>query len=326
MKRIVLFLCSLFLTLFVLGCAIAKPTNVFQSNNTLEHRNGELLLKARFSCLDCEQDEAVVVTLSYGFANELPVTTLDISFDAPGFEVRTDDATTFDVLDEDDLVSFSGIILRYNRQIRFALSPTAEDFAWGTLSIQAQSLDEEPVPLAEIRIGYAIDEEGLHFATTESIAMEHSLNGLYDAGIIDVEEYVRREFCFLLEDNVHFGRIESGIDDDLLRYQSATLRITVAIPKSHPVSVEFFRLWTLYEAERPVGDDWRSEEVKALIVAYLMLLLTQDLIDDEVFAAESAALEVGHAIFQSLKNPTIASARFGNAIHPYVDLPINSAY
>lgn len=322
MKRIASLLSFLLLALSILGCLLVRPNNVFQSNYSLEHRSGELLLKAQVSCLDCDLDETVVVRLYYGFASELPVSTLNIRLEAPHFAVHTDHQTAFDVLDEDDLVSLSGGTLRYTQSIQFALSPTVEDFAWGTLSIQAETLDEEPIALAEIKIGYAIDEEGMHFAATESVAVEHSLNGLYDDGIIDLEEYVRREYCFVLEDNVYFGRISTNQDTFTLRYQSASLRVTWELPRTHAVSVEFLRLKDLLYAEQPVTVDWRSEELNALIAAYLNVLLDEGIIDASVLETELAALTAGHAVFQKLKYLSIASRRFEEAIHPYVELPI----
>lgn len=317
MKRHSVLLFAMFILVFTLSGCFFSPDNWFGDVRWGNHNWGPVYARLELSCVQCASDETVDVRLSYGILLEpLESDSLVIVLETDGFDLEGESEMLVEGLDESYEMTSENSRYVLPKSIDFTIKLAKSGFQYGVIRAVFYQNAEKTDPLKTVQIGFANDEQGLIFDRTTEYAMKTSLRRLYNSGVIDRAEFVRRDAEWSLSGYLAMPSTTRNTTSITIEYHSSQIRVKRVVPIDDPLAVLYLEVEAMYdeiwEREHMFRTEWMKEEFRELAEAYVNYLYEHEWIDLETYNAERLDIVNKQVHLSFIGTMSISSDRFGN--------------
>jgi hypothetical protein len=316
MKKGALILILCFLDFAIVGC-LFSPSNWFGDNRWDNQNWGPVYARLELSCVKCATDETVEVRLRYGISLEtIESESLFIVLETDGFDLEGPSETLVESLDDSYAMTSENSRYVLPKSIDFTIELANSGFQYGVIRAVFYQNAEKTEPMKTVQIGFANDEQGLIFDRTTEYAMKTSLRRLYNSGVIDRAEFVRRDAAWYLDGSLAMPSTTRNAVSIAIEYHSSQIRVKRIIPIDDPLAVLYLEVEAMYdeiwEREHMFRPEWMKEEFQELAQAYVAYLYEHEWIDLETRDRELEAIPYMQVYLGFLGSLSISSDRFGH--------------
>lgn len=315
MKKGALTIILLILAFSIAGC-FHHPTNWFGDVGWSNHNFGPVYARLELSCILCASDETVDVRLFYGLlVEEFESDSLLIVIQSDGFEQDVANEILVEGLDESYEMTAENNRYVLPKTIDFTIRLTEAGFRYGVIRVSFYKSAERTESLKTVLVGFVNDEQGLIFDDTTEHAMKTSLRRLYNAGVIDRAEFVRRDAAWSLDGLLAMPATMRNATSISIEYQSSRIRVKRIVPIDDPLAILYLDVEAMYdeiwEREHMFSPNWMKAEFQELAKAYVNYLYEHDWIDQETRDQELLEIPNMQVHLSFIASMSISSDRFG---------------